>query len=950
MSEKSFEIDNTIQGSEVENSILSIHVNRFGDLMSLTETKGKETEREKETDKGEKTKKTKTPKYDYSQKKTKRILKKYNQMKIVRTKPGNFEKELEKEKKEEIKERVFGFDKEKDKLDDFRTEIEILGDFVEKYVIPAKKTDNPFEDQDDKIFSHDFKNEKMYIDIEKFDRNDYTSKVDDEDIKGIPQETKKIESCIMDISKKLYTVHNILKAILSEMNTLKNINKESFIIFVILNSYNGEQLNIKEKIKSLTLSEVYSVIEPYINIIINKVKTKIDPVIKSEKAFEKNNKEEFKEFLNFNYFEDTNIITINRKEMDNAVLSKGIEDIPRIDLRFKEESKDIISQRSIKSLKVIKEKTKGEDVSRRDSDRSEVMDSANNSITSESYMRNKKMKMRKQEGFLDGKKSSTLIKSSGKNENNLIENFDVYNDLNLLMKTMDYLFIKWSDDLDNNLEEDGSLQKTLKNRSINKDIPHYHLFIKFLSNVENYFKDNYPTCCSKQVIESRNNSDSLNFCFDCLVLFCIPCSYAHKGHETFCFESFKGDFILERICKDLKTEINFFLNKVTNNIQEINYDNDILQLFHRKKYLSMFDFLRIIITEELFKILIPFAPYDDEKPENPGLQIGGVFKSLRKTDKVKRSFLLFTKPLIDNEIMIKSFGNIMDKNTLLKYQKKGEIGKGFDQDLFMNDLPNLYDKIITEYNFNKKQIEKNIKSNKDLLDDIFSNQLYHELDLSKNTMASINNANFNIAVNDINLFICMEDSPRERYNKIFSKEELGDNFSNSYFKDIKEKSNEYSKDQQKMKNEKINTIIQTFMKQIIKPVNQKYTNFIKGMANKIKSELSTKDQLKKSKIVDKIETLTSATQGASPKKFLNIGVKTIKLDDTNLKSTDSIFETIIRSLKAKEHELIHDENLVLSSYIQPKLRIIMFYFEDLIKKVRNYGSYIYKEQKKDILV
>ena len=104
--------------------------------------------------------------------------------------------------------------------------------------------------------------------------------------------------------------------------------------------------------------------------------------------------------------------------------------------------------------------------------------------------------------------------------------------------------------------------------------PHYQLLLKFFAKVEMYYKENYPICCkllskanlqktSKEQTQNNENLPTEFFCFDCSSLFCKTCSFMHKGHETFCFNSFKGDFILKFICYDLKTEVNDFFSFLT---------------------------------------------------------------------------------------------------------------------------------------------------------------------------------------------------------------------------------------------------------------------------------------------------------------------------------------------------------------------------------------------------
>jgi len=189
----------------------------------------------------------------------------------------------------------------------------------------------------------------------------------------------------------------------------------------------------------------------------------------------------------------------------------------------------------------------------------------------------------------------------------------------------------------------------------------------------------------------------------------------------------------------------------------------------------------------------------------------------------------------------------------------------------------------------------------------------------------------------------MEDSPRQKYDKIFKREPLENNFTIDYF--LNEKQDKKNKKerieledyQEKFKQAKLESIEMSFSNSFIKPKKQEEEE-VKKINLKNDSNIA-KNKEKNEIYSEFISNVASTTEKTSPSKTFipqDMGLTT--------KSAIEIVEKIsadlqINSKKRLRKKYITDD-FKMKPHFNSKLRIILFYFEDILTKVKNYGTYL----------
>ena len=342
----------------------------------------------------------------------------------------------------------------------------------------------------------------------------------------------------------------------------------------------------------------------------------------------------------------------------------------------------------------------------------------------------------------------------------------------------------------------------------------------------------------------------------------------------------------------------------------------------------------MLIAEEIIKNVFPYLQFkEDGYHQNPQPI------KLEYMEDGNKKFKDLTIP-IHNDAFEKYMRQILTNKTL----KDSISSVKLDE---KNILENDYFDIINNLTEIKENYAKNLRQNKDLLDDIFSNHLLNEQGQGKSALSLVKDSNYNIPVNDINLFFAMEDSPRQKYDKIFKREPLENNFTIDYFLNEKQdkKNKKIKKEekerieledyQEKFKQAKLESIEMSFSNSFIKPKKQ-----IEVKKINLKNDSNIAKNKEKNEIYSEfVSNVVGTTDKTSPSKTFipqDMGLTT--------KSAIEIVQKISQDLQINSKKRLRKKYITDDFKMKPqfnsKLRIILFYFEDILTKVKNYGTYL----------
>ncbi len=197
-------------------------------------------------------------------------------------------------------------------------------------------------------------------------------------------------------------------------------------------------------------------------------------------------------------------------------------------------------------------------------------------------------------------------------------NFTIFHELLDIQRTViPSFFLRLNQDINFKVYDDeDDPNKKLEEFNNLKEAIFYNLLMK----INNYYKLYYPLCCGAQDLKDINYIKSpYVFCFDCKLLICKKCFNKHKKHNYF---DIVNTFM--RKIANIHTDKSFFLNSNSNKLKSIadEYAEDLILKYliyfmeskidtilkqRERKYITILDFLDLILYETLIKKIFPYT-------------------------------------------------------------------------------------------------------------------------------------------------------------------------------------------------------------------------------------------------------------------------------------------------------------------------------------------------------
>ena len=544
----------------------------------------------------------------------------------------------------------------------------------------------------------------------------------------------------------------------------------------------------------------------------------------------------------------------------------------------------------------------------------------------------------------------------------LNSNFQIFKDIYSLHKKLKkYFYVKVTDEFKSKF----GWFSTGKNEEPPLYSLNYNLFSSLLLKIEKFYLDFNSACCT-------NFHNYLNkkfaHCFTCQSNICSNCLKFHSNHKIFDFANiyrnkisniYGYDFELfpkknltnpEEQANYYKTisdiVINFIMKNIENPVLNPMSENNLMNMFNNKAFISIIDYFHALLIEFYFKEFVQII-----KSKSYAAQIYSNYTKYNGyTDKI---ILTFNKILKENNINMSNIKSFLSQNTV-------------------------YHKLILF-----KETSKFEKENRTIIEDCLVNKIACELNTSKVLVNSNKYNNNDIPQSNVDILVGQYNSPKNFYirNFIMYKQPMMNKFFNNYLlydELLKEKNITILENQIKnLYHDLFNTnshevINKHSVKYIIQILYKK--SDITGLNSDLKSKTAVSlykkdtntipDKLKiiknilENHIINKSDKLkqSKAIKGTAMKKkkdYLTsyIHAPDIKDFPEELGTTARI---MIKLLEQKsnlynvddEDKAMNylDENFCIKNGFKEKLHLVLDYLNGLFDIIDHYGKVIYKKK------